>query len=228
MAGKHPQTNWRVRLKPRLRLPEGHGLTRAQPRVGTVVPDEFTPRPRASSGSGRPLGTPKAQLGQASLWSNLGQTVSPTDRFAGALNAGDAWRRILTHAPQSARPKWPQSLRPSSLLSDMTGKQRRSLRSDCRVSHPGNDWQQVTINHRVQPRAQLEAPPRPTSCSGLGRRSPPRPTLGSGLGRRSPPRPTPGLGLDPGLGRNHVLARSRPRPQVKSLPRPTLGSDWPR
>jgi hypothetical protein len=29
--------------------------------------------------------------------------------------------------------------RPSSLLSDMTGKQRRSLPSDCRVSHPGND-----------------------------------------------------------------------------------------
>jgi hypothetical protein len=214
MAGKHPQTNWRVWFKSRLRLPEGRDLTRAQPRVGTVVPDEFTPRPRASSGSGRPLGSPEARLGQASLWSNLGQTASPTDRFAGTLNAGDAWRRILTHAPQAGRPKWPQSLRPSSLLSDLTRKQRRSLRSDCRVSHPDDDWQQVTINHRVQPRAQQEAPPRPTSCSGLG--------------RRSPARPTPGLGLDPGLGRNRVLARPRPRPQEKSPPRPTPGSDRPR
>jgi hypothetical protein len=50
-----------VRFKPRLRLPKRRDLTRAQPQVGTVVPDEFTPRPRASSGSGRPLGTPKSQ-----------------------------------------------------------------------------------------------------------------------------------------------------------------------
>jgi hypothetical protein len=139
-----------VQFKPRLHLPEGRDLTRAQPRVGTVVPDEFMPRPRASSDGRRPLGSPEAPLGQASSWSNLGHTASPTDRFAGALNAGDAWRRILTHAPQSARPKWPQSLRPSSFLSDMTGKQRRPLRSDCRVSHPDNDWQQVTINYRAQ------------------------------------------------------------------------------
>jgi hypothetical protein len=47
-------------------------LARAQPRAGTVVPDEVTSRPRASSGSGRTLGTPKAQLGQASSRSNLG------------------------------------------------------------------------------------------------------------------------------------------------------------
>jgi hypothetical protein len=42
-------------------------LARAQPRAGTVVPDEFTPRPRASTGSGRTLGSLEAQLGQASL-----------------------------------------------------------------------------------------------------------------------------------------------------------------
>jgi hypothetical protein len=36
-------------------------LARAQPRAGTVVPDEVTSRPRASSGSGRTLGTPEAQ-----------------------------------------------------------------------------------------------------------------------------------------------------------------------
>jgi hypothetical protein len=41
-------------------------LARAQPRAGIVVPDEFTPRPRASSSNGRTLDSPEAQLGQAS------------------------------------------------------------------------------------------------------------------------------------------------------------------
>jgi hypothetical protein len=101
----------------------------------------------------------------------------------------------------------------------------------------------TTVSHglsRVQPRVQQGAPPRPTPGLslrlGLGRRSPPRPTpgLGLGLGRRSLPRPTsasasggvttsPDLGL--GLGRSHNLARPRPRPQEKSLPRPTSASD---
>jgi hypothetical protein len=78
--------------------------------------------------------------------------------------------------------------------------------------------------------------PRPTlglSLNlGLERWSPPRPTpwlgLNLGLGRWSPPRPTLGLSLNLGLGRNRVLARPRPRPQEKSPPRPTLGSDRPR
>jgi hypothetical protein len=96
-------------------------------------------------------------------------------------------------------------------LTDLTGKQRRSPRSDCCANHPGK-----ADNSRVQPRAQQEAPPRPT--------------LGLGLGRRSQPRPTPRLGfsLSLDLGRNRVLARPRPRPQEKSPPRPTLGSDRPR
>jgi hypothetical protein len=62
-------------------------LARAQPRAGTVVPDEVTSRPRASSGSGRTLGTPEAQLEQASSRSNLGQIASPIDRIACAFNA---------------------------------------------------------------------------------------------------------------------------------------------
>jgi hypothetical protein len=80
------------------------------------------------------------------------------------------------------------------------------------------------------------SPPCPTPGLGLnlglGRWSLPRPTpglgLNLGLGRWSPPRPTPGLGLNLGLGRNRVLARPRPRPQEKSPPRSTLGSDRPR
>jgi hypothetical protein len=94
-------------------------------------------------------------------------------------------------------------------LTDLTGKQRRSPRSDCCATHRGK-----TDNNRIQPRAQQEAPPRPT--------------LGLGLGRRPPPRSTPGLGLSLGLGRNRVLVRPRPRPQEKSPPRSTLGSDRPR
>jgi hypothetical protein len=46
---------------------KGRNLARAQPRAGTVVPDEFTPRPRASSGGGRTLDSPEPSLGQASL-----------------------------------------------------------------------------------------------------------------------------------------------------------------
>jgi hypothetical protein len=62
-------------------------LARAQPRAGTVVPNDFSPRPRASSSNGRTLDSPEAQLGQASQRSNLGQIASPTDRIAGAFNA---------------------------------------------------------------------------------------------------------------------------------------------
>jgi hypothetical protein len=92
----------------------------------------------------------------------------------------------------------------------------------------------IKLSHdlpRVWPRAQQGAPPRLTSGLGLslGRRSPPRPTSGLGLslglGRRSPPRPTPGLDLSLGLRRSHNLARAQPRPQEKSLPRPTWASD---
>jgi hypothetical protein len=112
-------------------------------------------------------------------------------------------------------------------LTDLTGKQRRSPRSNCCATHQGE-----ADNSQVQPRVQQEAPPRLTLGLGLGRRSPPRPTLGLGLnlglGRRSPPRSTPGLGLNLGLGRNRVLAQPRPQPQEKSPPRPTLGSDRPR
>jgi hypothetical protein len=62
-------------------------LARAQPRAGTVAPDEVTSCPRAFLGSGCTLGMPEAQLGQASLRSNLGQIASPTDCIAGAFNA---------------------------------------------------------------------------------------------------------------------------------------------
>jgi hypothetical protein len=88
------------------------------------------------------------------------------------------------------------------LLTDLIGKQSRSPRSDCCANHPGG-----ADNSRVQPRAQQEALPRPTSGPGLGRRSSPRPTLGLGLylgheGITSSP--------DPGLGLKRSLCLARP------------------
>jgi hypothetical protein len=86
---------------------KGRDLIRAQPRLraGTVVPHGFTPRPRASSGSGRTLGSPEAQLGQTLSCSDLGQIAQPTDRIACAFIAGIAYHLILTRVTQSARSK---------------------------------------------------------------------------------------------------------------------------
>jgi hypothetical protein len=71
---------------------EGRDLIRAQPRprAGTVVPDRFTPRPRASSGSERTLGSPEAQLGRTLSYNDLGQIALPANRIACAFNAGIA------------------------------------------------------------------------------------------------------------------------------------------
>jgi hypothetical protein len=74
-------------------------LARAQPRTETVVPDRFTLRPRAPSGSRHTLGSPEATLRQTPPCSDLGQIASPTDRIARALNAGIAWHLILTRVP---------------------------------------------------------------------------------------------------------------------------------
>jgi hypothetical protein len=143
-----------------------------------------------------------------------------------------SWHACLSRQGRSDRSHFALS------LTDLTGKQRRSPRSDCCATHQGE-----ANNSQAQPQAQQETPPRPTLGLGLGRWSPPRPTLrlglgrwspprptpglslNLGLGRWSPPRPTPGLGLNLGLGRDRVLARPRPRPQEESPPRPTLGSD---
>jgi hypothetical protein len=71
---------------------KGRNLIRAQPRprAETVVQDGFTPRPRASPGSGRTLGSPEAQLGQTLSCSDLGRIALPTDRITCTLNAGIA------------------------------------------------------------------------------------------------------------------------------------------
>jgi hypothetical protein len=48
------------------------------------------PRPRASSGSERTLGSPEAQLGQTLSYNDLGRIAVQTDRIACAFNAGIA------------------------------------------------------------------------------------------------------------------------------------------
>jgi hypothetical protein len=151
-------------------------------------------RPKPSSGRLRR----EATLAKSSYQPTVSQTRSmrrPLDTLS--------WHARLSRQGRSDRSHFALS------LTNLTGKQRRSPCSDCCATHWGK-----TDNSRVQPRAQQEAPPRPT--------------LGLGLGRRSPPRPTLGLGLSLGLRRNRVLARPRPRPKEKSPPRPTLGSDRPR
>jgi hypothetical protein len=92
-AEKHPQ-NKPKRLIGTVQVKassiKGRDLIRAQPRARTVVPDGFAPSPRASSGSGRTLGSPEAKLGQTLSCSDLAQIASPTDRIACAFNAGIA------------------------------------------------------------------------------------------------------------------------------------------
>jgi hypothetical protein len=93
LAGKHFQNKLQrliSTIQVRASSTKGRDLIRAQPRGGTVVPDGFTPRSRASLGSERTLGSPEAQLGQTLSCSDLGQIALPTDCIACAFNAGIA------------------------------------------------------------------------------------------------------------------------------------------
>jgi hypothetical protein len=88
----------------------------------------------------------------------------------------------------------------------------------------------VRYDRKTAPLAPLRLPCQPPRQRlTTGHDQPPSSSLGRNRKLQPQeevsPRPTPGLGLDPGLGRNRVLARPRPRPQEKSPPRPTSGSD---
>jgi hypothetical protein len=89
-AGKHLQNKPYTTDKARASSIKGRDLIRAQPRARTVVPDEFTPRPRVPSVSRRTLGSPEAQLGQTLSCSDLVRIALPTDRIACAFNEGIA------------------------------------------------------------------------------------------------------------------------------------------
>jgi hypothetical protein len=181
---------------------------RAQPQARIVVPDEFSPRPRASSSNGRTLVSTEPQLGQASLWSNLGQITSPTDRIAGAFNARIAWHLILTHVPQSARSKWPHSLRPSTDRPDRKTAPLAPLRLLCHP--PGWGWQQLSsASGTTGSSASPDLGPRPQEEVSTS----PDPRA------RPPPRPRKVVSASP-----DPRARPQPRPREESRPRPTPAS----
>jgi hypothetical protein len=95
LDGKHLQNKPQKlisTIKVRASSTKGRDLIRAQPRprAGTVVPGGLTPRPRASLGSERTLGSPEAQLGQTLSCSDLDQIALPTDCIACTFNAGIA------------------------------------------------------------------------------------------------------------------------------------------
>jgi hypothetical protein len=99
-------------------------LARAQPRAGTVVPDEVTSRPRASSGSGRTFGTPEAQLEQASSRSNLSQIASPTDHIAGTFNHNNIVQHFRRPPLFSAAGGGPPKIPPYFRRSDRAAENR--------------------------------------------------------------------------------------------------------
>jgi hypothetical protein len=147
---------------------------------GTVVPDESTSRPKVSSDSERTLGSAKDKPCRAS---DFGQIVLPADRVACVFNAGVAWHLILTRAPQSAKSKWTQSLRPFTDRSDRETAPPAPLWLLCQP--PGRNRQRSSSASGA---ARSSASPDP--------RARPRPQPRE----ESRPRPTLGLGLSLGLG----------------------------
>jgi hypothetical protein len=161
-------------------------LARAQPRTGTVVPDEVTSRPRASSGSGHARGPARAGFVEKQPWPNrlsnrpYRRRIQCEDRLTPYPDTRTSVGKVEVTAVTSPF-RWP------------TWQENSVARSSPTVVPPTG----VRLtNSQVQPQAQQEAPPRPTPGLGLnlglGRNrvlarprpwpqeeSPPHPTLGS-------------------------------------------------
>jgi hypothetical protein len=188
-------------------------LARAWPRVRTVVPDGFTPRPRAPSGSGRTPGSPEAKLGQTLSYSNLGHialppTVSHAHLMWGSPTSYPDTRASVGKVEMTAVTSPP-------LLTVLTGKQYYSPRSDYCANHQGkaND---------------SKSRPPPSSASGatgssaspdLRPQPRPREKVSASLDPRPRPRPWEKVSASPDLG-----PRPQPRPREESQPRPTSAS----
>jgi hypothetical protein len=152
---------------------------------------------------GAPSARPKPSSGRLHREATLAKsphqpTVSQTHSMQGSPDTL-SWHARLSRQGRSDRSHF------DLLLTDLTGKQRRSLRSDYCATH-----QDEANNSQVQPQAQQEAPPRPTPGLGL--------TLG--LGRWSPPRPTSGLDLGRSLRLSRPWARTDRAMGDTSLPYP--------
>jgi hypothetical protein len=207
-------------------------LARAQPRAGTVDQGRFTSRPRVSSNNGCTFDSPEAQLGQASRRSNLGQIATPTDRISRAFNARIAWHLILTHTPQSTRPKWPQSLRPSTGWPNRKTAPPALLRLLCHPS--GWGWQPprpasgaIGSSASPDPRARTQPRPRTTDSASPDPWARTQPRLRKAVSAspdpwaRTQPRLRKAVSASP-----DPRARTQPRPQttVSASPDPR-GSD---
>jgi hypothetical protein len=196
-------------------------------------------RSRASSGSGRTLGTPEAQLEQASSRSNLGQIASPTDQIIGAFNERIAWHLILTHVPQSAGSKWPQSLRPPTDWPDRKTAPLAPLRLLCHPPEWG--WQQPSsasgttgssaspdrrARPQPQPREVVSASPDPqglastSALEGGLRLARPQGSASTSTSGGIASSPDPGLGLRRSLCLARLWARTDRATGDTSLPYP--------
>jgi hypothetical protein len=87
-------------------------------------------------------------------------------------------------------------------------------------------WASASGEVSTSPDPRARPPPRPRKVDSAlpDPRARTRPRPQKVVSASPDPRARPQLDL----GRNHVLARPRPRPQEESPPRPTLGSDRPR
>jgi hypothetical protein len=116
---------------------------------------------------GAPSARPKPSSGRLHREATLAKLPhQPTVSQAHSMRRSPdtlSWHACLSRQGRSDRSHFALS------LMDLTGKQRRSLRSDCCATHQGE-----AENSQVQPRAQQEASPRPTLGLGLRRRSPPQ------------------------------------------------------
>jgi hypothetical protein len=108
-------------------------LTRAWPRARIVVPDGFTPRPRAPSGSGRTPGSLEAKLRQTLSYSNLDQIASPPTASHAQLMRGSP-DTLSRHARLSWQGRNDRN-HIAPLLIVLTGKQHYSPRSDYCANH---------------------------------------------------------------------------------------------
>jgi hypothetical protein len=204
-----------------------------------VVPDGFTPRPRAPSRSGRAPGSSEAKLGQTLSYSNLGQiALTPTVSHAHLMQGSPdtlSWQARLSWQGRS------DSSHFAPLLIVLTGKQHYSPRSDYCANRQGktnNSESRLLPSSASGVTGSSASPdprPRPRPWPRAKVSTSPDPDLGLSLGleRRSPPRPTSSSAsggvttshdLCLGLGRSHNLARPLPRPREESQPRPTLAS----
>jgi hypothetical protein len=219
-------------------------LARAQPRAGTVVQANS----RLAQGPPQATGAPSTRLkpssGRLRCEATLANSPSPTDRIAGAFNARIAWHFILTHAPQSARSKWPQSLRPSTDRPDRKTAPLAPLRLLCHP--PGWGWQQLSsalgatgssaspdlgprpqeeVSASLDPRARLPPQPRKAVSASPDPRARPQPrprkaVFASPDPRARPqPRPRKMVSASP-----DPRARPQPWPREESRPRPTPAS----